>query len=410
MAIRVMATLAVTVGLVSSGLGAQDVELLAEHYGTIPPDAYFEELSRNPTAYRPARGWRSRLGSSTPTGAPGVAALRAAGVLGPRGGGVVGTFEIPLLLGLYSDTPSIPNANVGASLGIPLTLGIVQQEFFDGPNSRFATIPEFYTELSGGLVTLVGETQDWFKASLSADDVAGTSNGLGSADDVGEFILELLVNADAAGVDWGDYDNDGPDGMPNSGDDDGFVDLLAVMHPTAGAECGGSGPGLVWSHFWQLVFSAGQVFTTSTPSASGGFVRVDDFTIQPVLSCNPSEINEIGVFAHELGHGFGLPDLYAVGASHGGVGRWGLMGTGPWGCDGSGAEAPCHMTAWSKDVLGWTNVTTLEPGADLGTLSLDPVETTGDVIRIDEERGWQICKQCGFERTTEDFKSELLTV
>ena len=386
-AIRVMAALAVTVVLVPSGLGAQDVELLAEHYGTTPPAAYFEELGRNPTAYRPARGWRSRLGLSAVTGAPGVAALRPLTVLGPRGGGVVGTFEIPLLLGLYSDTPAIPSADVGAALGVSLTRDIVQQEFFDGPNSRFGTITEFYSELSSGLVTLLGDTHDWFQASLSADDVAGNSNGLSSADDVGEFIIELLANADAGGVDWGRYDNDGPDGIPNSPDDDGFVDLLAVMQPTSGAECGGSGTGIVWSHYWQLLFSAGEVFETSTLSASGGFILVDDYTIQPVLSCDPSEINEIGVFAHEIGHGFGLPDLYAVGASHGGVGRWGLMGTGPWGCDGQGAEMPCHMTAWSKDVLGWTNVITLTPDVDLGVLVLDPVETTGKVIRIDAGDG-----------------------
>ncbi|HIF07149.1 MAG TPA: hypothetical protein EYQ64_09430, partial [Gemmatimonadetes bacterium] len=109
--------------------------------------------------------------------------------------------------------------------------------------------------------------------------------------------------------------------------------------------------------------------------------------MQPVLSCDSSTINEIGVFAHELGHGFGLPDLYAVGANHGGVGRWGLMGTGPWGCNGQGAEKPCHMTAWSKEVLGWVNVATLVPDADLGWLSLDPVETSGDVIRIDAGDG-----------------------
>jgi len=300
---------------------------------------------------------------------------------------VAGTFEVPLVLGLYSDTPSIPSADVGDGSVEILQRDVVQREFFSGPNTRFQTITQFYSELSGGRVTLLGNTHDWFPASLSADDVAGNSNGLSSADDVGEFILELLANVDAGGVDWGRYDNDGPDGMPNSGDDDGFVDLLAVMHPTYGAECGGSGPGLVWSHFWQLVFSAGQVFTTSTVSRSGGFVVVDDYTIQPVLSCNSGEINEIGVFAHELGHGFGLPDLYAVGATHGGVGRWGLMGTGPWGCDGQGAEMPCHMTAWTKDVLGWTNVTTLAPDADLGTLSLDPVETTGAVIRIDAGDG-----------------------
>ena len=386
-AIRVMAAFAVTVVLVPSGLGAQDVELLAEHYGTTPPAAYFEELGRNPAAYRPARGWRSRLGLSAATGAPGVAALRGAAVLGRRPGGVAGTFKIPLLLGLYSDSPSIPSADVGAALGVSLTRDIVQQEFFDGPNGRFKTITEFYSELSGGLVTLVGDAYDWFQTGLSADDVAGTSNGLGAADDVGEFIVELLTNADDGSVDWGAYDNDGPDGMPNSGDDDGFVDLLAVMHPTSGAECGGAGTGIVWSHYWQLGASAGQVFTTSTVSANGDSIRVDDFTIQPVLSCDPSEINEIGVFAHEIGHGFGLPDLYAVGASHGGVGRWGLMGTGPWGCDGQGAEMPCHMTAWSKEVMGWATVTTLAADADLGVLLLDPVVTTGDVIKINAGDG-----------------------
>ena len=387
MAIRVMAALAVTVVLVPGGLGAQDVELLAEHYGTTPPVAYFEELAQDPGAYRPARGWRSRLGLGAGTGALGVAALGAAAVLGRRAGGVAGTFEIPVLLGLYSDSPGIPTADVGAASSVSLDRAIVQQEFFDGPNSRTATITEFYSDLSGGLVTLTGDTRNWFQASLSSDDVAGGSNGLGTADDVGEFILELLTNADDGSIDWGDYDNDGPDGMPDSGDDDGFVDLLAAMHPTSGAECGGSGTGIVWSHYWQLSATAGQVFTTSTPSASGGFVRVDDYTIQPVLACDPSQINEIGVFAHELGHGFGLPDLYAVGADHGGVGRWGLMGTGAWGCDGQRADVPCHMTAWSKEALGWANVTTLAADADLGVLVLDPVETTGDVIRIDAGDG-----------------------
>ena len=387
MATRMMAGFAVTVGLVPSGLGAQDVELLAEHYGTTPPAAYFEELGRNPAAYRPTRGWRSRLGLRAATGAAGGAALRGAAVLGRRAGSVTGTIRFPLLLGLYSDTPGIPTGDVGVASGVSLTRTIVQQEFFDGPNSRFATITEFYSELSGGLVTLVGETRDWFQASLSSDEVAGTSDGLGAADNVGEFIVEILTNADLGGVDWGEYDNDGPDRMPNSGDDDGFVDLLAVMHPTSGAECGGSGPGVVWSHYWQLRESAGQVFTTSTVSANGGFILVDDYTIQPVLSCDLSKINEIGVFAHELGHGFGLPDLYAVGADHGGVGRWGLMGTGPWGCNGQGAEVPCHMTAWSKEVLGWANVTTLLADADLGVLALDPAETTGDVIRIDAGDG-----------------------
>ena len=87
------------------GLSAQDVELLAEYYGTIPPAAYFEELSRNPGAYRPARGWRSPLGLGAAAGVFGVAPLRGSAVLGRRDGAVNCVCVIPWLLGLYSDSP-----------------------------------------------------------------------------------------------------------------------------------------------------------------------------------------------------------------------------------------------------------------------------------------------------------------
>ncbi len=210
-------------------------------------------------------------------------------------------------------------------------------------------------------------------------------------------------------MDWGHFDNDGPDGVPNSGDDDGYVDVLAVMHPTPGGECSsGERPNRIWSHRWNLYWNAryyGSAWTpsvnqsildnvgyvTRTPSANpgGGFIRVLDYTIQPVRACSGDAINYIGVFAHELGHGFGLPDLYVTTSSqnHDGIGNWGLMGTGSWGCDGKSAWSPCHMSAWSKEVLGWANVQLLDPGTDLGTLSLPPVETSGNVYRIDSGDG-----------------------
>jgi len=31
-------------------------------------------------------------------------------------------------------------------------------------------------------------------------------------------------------------------------------------------------------------------------------------------------------------------------------------------------------------------------------------------LNILKERCWQVCNECGFERSTEDFKKELLTV
>ncbi|HEX9885859.1 MAG TPA: M6 family metalloprotease domain-containing protein, partial [Longimicrobiales bacterium] len=254
-------------------------------------------------------------------------------------------------------------------------------------------IPEFYDEISGGRITLGGETHDWERSTLTEADVAAGRSGLGGSK-VGVFILEILKATDDGSVDWGRYDNDGPDGLPNSGDDDGFVDVLAVFQPSRGAECGGSGnANRIWSHKWVLRSAAGMTYATTTDAANGGKIRVDDYTIQPVVSCDfqggQTQINEIGVLAHELGHGFGLPDLYctASGCNHAGIGRWGLMGSGNWGCWGGEPWRPCHMEAWSKAMLGWVDVETLAPGVDHGVIVLEPVEEGGSVLRIDAGDG-----------------------
>ncbi len=397
---RLLPLLALIAALPHGTAAAQDVEMLAREYGTTPPAGYYAELQRNPDAYRFGRGWRPEApadaGRLFRTGN-----FRGAATLGRREGGVSGTFTFPLILGLFADTPGLPMGKVGCRAPCtvgppaePLTRDIIQREFFDGPNSILSTIPEFYTEVSGGRVTLVGDAHDWFQTTLTGEDVTGDSDGLSSTDMVGEFIIEILVGLDDGTLDWGQYDNDGPDGLPNSGDDDGYVDVLTVMHPTAGGECFVSGVGRVWSHRWQLSVSAAatvdpilQAYVTQTASANGGQILIDDYAIVAALGCDTQHINQIGIFSHELGHGFGLPDLYAVGGSHGGVGRWGLMGSGAWGCSGGVPAVPCHMTAWSKEALGWANVMTLAPDSDLGVITLDPVETTGDLIRINASDG-----------------------
>src|SRR5687768_17683296 len=100
-----------------------------------------------------------------------------------------------------------------------------------------------------------------------------------------ELRIEALKAADDS-IDFSLFDNDGPDGRPNSGDDDGYVDFLAVMHPLSGAECNGS-LDLVWSHKWNLQSAAGQPYVTRTPSRNPApgrppNVLIDDYTIQPV--------------------------------------------------------------------------------------------------------------------------------
>lgn len=373
LALGFLAAFAVTC---APALSAQDdVEMLGRVHGTRPPDAYYQQKAREPGAFR------IRGGLVTPRGSLGPLVNAGRGgpalVLGNRT--VRGSFRFPMILGLFQDSPATP-----------FSPGQVQGQFFDGPNPT-GTIADLYREMSGGLVQLRGDVIDWRRSTLTQSQVTGNVSGLSGPPGarVGQFIVEIL--AQITDVDWGQYDSDGADGRPNSGDDDGYVDVLLVMHPTSGAECGGRGSSnRIWSHQWSLVDpethqggALGQEYVTATPSARGDQIRINNYTIQPVYSCNGPTINEIGVVAHELGHGFGLPDLYAPAGGQSGTGRWDLMGTGAYGCSSAyEPERPCPMGAWSRAALGWVNVDAAPFGTDLGLVTLDPVETSHRALAI----------------------------
>ncbi|MDX1495847.1 MAG: M6 family metalloprotease domain-containing protein, partial [Longimicrobiales bacterium] len=365
---------------------AQDVEMLGRRYGTPVPEGYERTRRADPNAFAFQRGFRGGRGlelRSFDGGSGGGPALS----LGPRDEPVVGTYRIPVLLGMYSNSGSTP----------PFSRATIQDAYFgSGPG----TITAYYTEASSGRATLQGEAMEWVQTARpdtaytvgESGLVGGPLGGRGA----GNFVYELLELQ--SGVDWGLYDNDGPDGAPNSGDDDGYVDVLAVIHPTRGAECGGSGSDdRIWSHRWSLAAAVGTVFTTDTPRPGGGFVRVNDYTIQPSVSCSGGGLNEIGVFTHELGHAFGLPDLYDTcdgggscpddGARTSGAGVWDLMASGSWGCNNASPDSPCHMGAWTKAALGWVDVVTLAPDTDHGTVTIPPVVGSATVYRIDANDG-----------------------
>ncbi len=354
---------------------AQDVELLAERYGTPLPEGYHRTVRAHPRAFafQHGRAARTRLDLVESGGDPMARFSLVPGprsVIGPRDGPVTGTFRIPVVTGLFSDTPTAP-----------FTAEAIQEAYF---GEAWGSITAYYAEASGGLAHLVGDVQEWVQTDRTRAQATGGESGLISGT-VGPFIKELLERLPE--MDWGLYDNDGPDGLPNSGDDDGFVDALAVLHPTRGAECGGSDTDdRIWSHRWTLTSASGSPYVTGSAAAIGGFIRIDDYVVQPTLSCTGGGLSEIGVFTHELGHAFGLPDLYdtyADNGKHSGAGNWDLMGTGSWGCDSHSPERPCHLGAWSKAVLGWVDVVPLAPDTNLGALTIPPVQESGTVFRVD---------------------------
>ncbi len=87
----------------------------------------------------------------------------------------------------------------------------------------------------------------------------------------------------------------------------------------------------------------------------------------------------IGIIAHELAHAaFSLPDLYNTSSFLGGIGSFGIMGSGIWTNANSNdfyGTTPTHFTAWSKIYAGW--VTPVETD---GYVSL--IETASDDYNI----------------------------
>lgn len=366
-------------------------------FGTTPPrdggpmpDAYLRVQREKPTAFTFKRALeplvsqvlanRAQLQASTALAMLGnMAAVQA---LGPQGLPVVtGTKSIPVLLVRFNNTASDGS-------GQPLfASSVLQRKLFDGdPNNPGMTIGEFYREMSYGLFTVRGQIFDWKTLTRPDTFYEGQDyftsqglkhcNGMCSTAQIGSLIREALDLNSA--INWAQYDNDGPDGVPNSGDDDGFVDFVAFAHAENGAECNRGTN--IWSHRWSLKEWTGSTYETRSPSAEGGFIKIDDYTIQPAYGCDGRTPIDIGVFAHEFGHAFGLPDLYDTSGQGQGVGNWCLMSGGSWGGDGQSPDRPVQMSPWAKELLGW--VAPKEITGNLTPASIATYEDNPDVYRL----------------------------
>jgi M6 family metalloprotease-like protein len=292
---------------------------------------------------------------------------------------IAGQKSIPVLMATFKNTASDP-----------YPIANLQRQLFDGPWPT-GTMTDYYREISYGALTVTGTAHPWKKLDRADHFYKGsfpsggeTCNGLCDTARMGEFLKDAL---DKYGdqIDWTKYDNNGPDGIPNSGDDDGFVDFVAFVHPDFGGEC--QTPGQVNNNIWShratyAGWFAGSNYETKSVGRNGQNIKINDYVIMPALACDKTTMIQIGVFAHEFGHAFGLPDLYdtrdADGTSEG-IGNWGLMGAGSWGGDNETPARPSHMSAWEKEKLGW--VDPVEVTSDR-VVELRPVGTHPDVVKV----------------------------
>lgn len=238
----------------------------------------------------------------------------------------------------------------------------------------------FYHTMSFGQLSVRGEIVEKRYASRRAATAYLASRAKEDGG-YGEFALEILASADQD-IDFGKFDNDGPDGRPNSGDDDGVVDYVFIDLISAPRNfILGSATGIAG-----LGFSADYV--TRDRGASGEPILISGIPPRGALFAGGTFAQSVGVMAHEFGHGLGLPDLYDLAygkpeEDSGGIGKWGLMG---WGASGwKGDDGPSPMCAKTREFLGWIgkdNERLIELKRDTTGIRLSDLDQGGVIYKV----------------------------
>ncbi|MEM5948025.1 M6 family metalloprotease domain-containing protein [Spirochaetia bacterium 38H-sp] len=297
----------------------------------------------------PINGGETRQLPSSKTDTPYITGEQPARVANSGTGGLPtkGTVKIPVLVVSYSDQAisSVPTIQ-----------------------SAFTSVTNYYSDMSGGKLIINFDIISGITLSAAHDTYGTNQTYKGQLLDTyaGTMVIESMLAADSA-IDFSQYDNNG----------DGSLDVVVVIHPGTGEENGSSTD--IWSHHWNIATATqieydwdaangdillNQLTDPGYSDSDNDFrpefdgVESDFYILVPEYSGGGTSTT-IGVYAHELGHALGLPDLYDTSNLTDGVGDWSLMGHGAW-LGITPGDTPAPLDPWSLDFLGWGNVVTVD--------------------------------------------------
>jgi immune inhibitor A len=268
----------------------------------------------------------------------------------------------------HSDVQSSPASNAFRVLALlvdfPDNTSSTQSRFFDSLvfSTEGTSVHSYFDEISYGQIDLVTvnlpSTVGWNRLSTDYAYYVNGQRGIGDYPRNSQKLVEDLVKLVDPAVDFSRYDNDG----------DGVLDVLLVIHAGTGYERSGD-VNDIHSHKWSLPY----------PGMVRDGVTIYSYTIQPEYWYTSGDMT-IGVYAHELSHGFELPDLYDTDYSSNGIGYWGVMGFGAWNGPNGLGGSPAHPCAWSRIQMGITSPTQVQSNVTGQVISA--VQSGGPIYRL----------------------------
>ncbi|MEI6423145.1 MAG: M6 family metalloprotease domain-containing protein, partial [Lentisphaerota bacterium] len=254
----------------------------------------------------------------------------------PQGVPVSGTKTIKniVILAAFSDHWTGSNNSVNTTYTrIPSEYTNLFDQVGYTTDGAIGSVKDYYKEVSYNKLTVDSVVTNWIQ--LPQNQAYYGADGTSKDTNWRQMIIDAVNAAEAAGFDFSQGDSDS----------DGWVDCLTVIHSGYGQEYTGNSSECVWSKQGSM----GSVLTVDG-------VKLYRCHTEPAMrGNNTSAITRIGVICHEMGHFFGLPDLYDYSSQTNGLGYWCVMSNGSWG-DGDGNK-PSHFSAWCKYMLGFVKPT-----------------------------------------------------
>ena len=256
---------------------------------------------------------------------------------------------------------------------------VFQDMMFSRNTYPGGSIADYFHEVSYGQVAVVGNVINWFNAGFYHPD----------------YYFEDLIPILDPYVNFSNYDGDG----------DGMVDMLVFIRSGTGEEDSGD-PNDIWSHAltyypgWEEGPYDGVMIPGWNTSPE---MRPLRDPANPTLFLPEDTLNHIRVFAHEMSHGLGLPDLYDYDAKldistydtpnddndHPFM-DWCLMGYAGYGLFSIKSDTPSHLSGWCKKQMGWLDPVILDQSEYTG-LEIYNIETYSEnslyILPIDLEAG-----------------------